>query len=523
MTIRDDRFGHTKLPILTKLAFGIGSVGEVFFGGMFNTFIGIFYNQAIGLSNSLVGLAIMIALIADAISDPVVGVVSDRWRSRFGRRHPFLFFAPVPLAISIFLIFNPPASLTGASGMAENVNQMGLFIWLTCLTITSRLSITLYVIPHLALGGELTRDYNERSSLFSLNSIFAFAIGALFAFVAWGYFLAGTTVNINGETIPRHLDPDAYLPLVLTSCGVVLSTIWLSAIGTLRAATELHLPASDSPRFTLIVFYQQMVSLLKIRNYLFLIFGLFFFAIASGLYETFNVFVKTYFWELRPDDLKWFGLASAPAAVIGAVSAPRLMRIFGRKAVIIGDLCALALFVQLPVDLRLLGLLPANGSESLFTLLLVNAACFTFTIALGSVTILSMLSDTIDENELVTGLRQEGLFFAARNFVGKAASSLGHLFAGLMLDLFVRLPFNAVPGEVPADVITRLGIAAGPVMGVFAIISILFYLDYNLSRERHEAICKELDARKLSNTGTPLAEAVPETSALSQSADGKIL
>ena len=80
---------------------------------MFNTFITIFYNQVIGLSNTLIGVAVMLAIIGDAITDPVVGIISDRWHSRHGRRHPFLFVAPVPLAITLYLIFIPPASISG--------------------------------------------------------------------------------------------------------------------------------------------------------------------------------------------------------------------------------------------------------------------------------------------------------------------------------------------------------------------------------------------------------------------------
>ena len=91
-----------KLPFITKVAFGVGSMGEIVFLGMFNTFISIYYNQAIGLSNSLIGTAIMVAILGDAISDPIVGMISDRWRSRLGRRHPFLFAAPIP--VSHFII-----------------------------------------------------------------------------------------------------------------------------------------------------------------------------------------------------------------------------------------------------------------------------------------------------------------------------------------------------------------------------------------------------------------------------------
>ncbi|MAD07475.1 MAG: sugar transporter, partial [Gammaproteobacteria bacterium] len=79
--------GQRKLPLTTKLAFGIGASGEAIYLGLSNAFIVIFYNQVIGLNNALIGLAVMLAMIGDAVSDPLVGIVSDRWRSRLGRRH----------------------------------------------------------------------------------------------------------------------------------------------------------------------------------------------------------------------------------------------------------------------------------------------------------------------------------------------------------------------------------------------------------------------------------------------------
>lgn len=84
-----------------------------------------------------------------------------------------------------------------------------------------------------------------------------------------------------------------------------------------------------------------------------------------------------------------------------------------------------------------------------------------------------MIGDIIDENELISGVRQEGLFYSARAFFAKASNSVGHFFAGIMLEYYVRLPQQAIPGELDADIIMRLGITAGPIMGVAAIISLL--------------------------------------------------
>ena len=105
-----------QLPLRTRLAYAIGEMGEIVFLGMFNTFIVIYYNQVVGLSNSLIGIAIMLAMIGDAISDPMVGMISDRWRSRLGRRHPFLFAAPIPLAVSLYLLQVNPIKCGCLSG-----------------------------------------------------------------------------------------------------------------------------------------------------------------------------------------------------------------------------------------------------------------------------------------------------------------------------------------------------------------------------------------------------------------------
>ena len=99
-------------------------MAEAVYMGLFNTFITIFYNQVIGLSNTLIGVAIMLALVGDALTDPVVGIISDRWRGKYGRRHPFMFVAPVPLALMVYCIFIPPA------GLVESSHQLGLFVWL---------------------------------------------------------------------------------------------------------------------------------------------------------------------------------------------------------------------------------------------------------------------------------------------------------------------------------------------------------------------------------------------------------
>ena len=209
------------LTALTKLIFGLGAVGEVVYLGLFNGFITIYYNQVLGLSNTLIGLAIMLAMIGDAVTDPIVGIVSDSWKSKYGRRHPFLFIAPIPLAIALFFIFNPPGIfLQDASG----ASQISLFVWLAIWTILSRGFLTLYSVPHLALGGELSKDQHQRSQLFSANTVVGYVAGASFAFVLWSYFFAGERIReSDGQLVPGHLDAAAYGPAIFSPVRLLSS------------------------------------------------------------------------------------------------------------------------------------------------------------------------------------------------------------------------------------------------------------------------------------------------------------
>ena len=474
----------------TKLAFGIGASGEAIYLGLSNAFIVIFYNQVIGLNNALIGLAVMLAMIGDAVSDPLVGIVSDRWRSRLGRRHPFLIAAPVPMAISLFFVFNPPQWLLDMS------SQVALFVWLSVWTIVSRAVMTLFNVPHLALGGELSKDQYERSQLFSANTIFGAAAGPGFAFVAWSYFFADEMVRASdGAVVPGHLAAESYGPLILTACALVIITIWTCAAGTAKEIPYLSQAEQQANRLKFAEFLSEITSTFKNHNYLVLLAGYFFFMIASGIYDTLNIHITTYFWELKPSEISRFPLVSLISAIAGASLSPIFMRLFDRKPVMLVSLTITTVCAQLVVTLRLFGIMPENGDPLLLPLLLLNAAGFSFSIGIGLVAILSMIGDIIDENELISGVRQEGLFYSARAFFAKASNSVGHFFAGIMLEYYVRLPQQAIPGELDADIIMRLGITAGPIMGVAAIISLLIYSLYNLNRERHQQILRELRER----------------------------
>jgi Na+/melibiose symporter-like transporter len=120
----------------------------------------------------------------------------------------------VPLTLTLYCVFNPPEFLLGES---SEFGQWGLFAWLAVWTILSRSSLTLYSVPHMALGGELSKNQHQRSQLFSANTVFAYVAGASFGFAAWSFFFAGEHARAaDGLVVPGHLAAEAYGPLILT-------------------------------------------------------------------------------------------------------------------------------------------------------------------------------------------------------------------------------------------------------------------------------------------------------------------
>ena len=130
------------LTFNTKFAYGIGQLAEGLKNSALSTFVLFYYNQVLGLSGTLAGTAILIALLFDAVSDPLAGSLSDNWQSRWGRRHPFMYASALPLGIAFFFLFSPP----------EGLSEFSLFLWLTVTVVLTRGAMTLYHVPHIALS-----------------------------------------------------------------------------------------------------------------------------------------------------------------------------------------------------------------------------------------------------------------------------------------------------------------------------------------------------------------------------------
>lgn len=142
------------LPMRVKLTAGFGAVAFGVKDSGFSFFLLIFYNQVLGMDAGLVSMALLIALLVDAVVDPVIGNLSDRTYTRWGRRLPWLYVAPIPLAFAWVLMWSPPAGAPPS------------FAGLVAIAVTVRVLLSACEVPSVALTPELTADYDERTTLF---------------------------------------------------------------------------------------------------------------------------------------------------------------------------------------------------------------------------------------------------------------------------------------------------------------------------------------------------------------------
>ena len=469
-----------KLPFGTKIFWGFGQVGEGVKNAAFNSYLLFYYNQILGVSATLTALALAIAVFFDAISDPIAGSVSDKFQSKWGRRHPFMFASAAPLAITLFLLFFPPAD------MSENF----YFGWVLFFAIAVRTFLTLYHVPHLALGAEIAPDYEDRNSLFGVGLFFS-------AFGGYGFaFMMLAVVFTPQADLPNGLYNAAGYPVMAATAGIIaFLSILLCVWGTRKEIPKMSpvVPATEplSPSRL----YKELKVAFTSPSYRSIFFGLMLGTVVTSVETTLNAFMGVHFWELETTQLKWIPLAVAAGLPFGAVLGAYLVRILDKKWCLIIPAALTIINVNVLIVLRLLGVLPENGDPMILPLLLTNVFITGIIAPPIFITINSMFADISDEIELVTGRRQEGIIYSARAFALKAAVALGTIVGGVILDL-IQFPENAMPGEVSPDVVFNLGFAQGPGTSIFSFLGLLLYFRYRLTRQKHREILEELTVKK---------------------------
>ncbi|KTE20994.1 hypothetical protein ATE67_06550 [Sphingopyxis sp. H050] len=469
-----DTPARTRLPVRLKLFHGLGSVAYGVKDNGFSTFLLIFYSQVVGLDAKLVSLALMFALLADAFVDPLIGYFSDRTYTRWGRRHPWLYLAPIPLGFAWMLLWSPPDDHTH------------IFVYLVVVAVLVRTLVSCCEVPSQSLVAELTSDYDERTALVRFRFLFAWGGGLLVFFLANTVFLRPDATHEFGQ-----LNPAGYWLYGLCGAIIMAATVLISAIGQHRRVARLPAtkPEPGSPKRLFAEIWESLRHPAAL-----ILLGASLVAISSTqMTFTISNFLYLYVWRFSDGAfaaLPWLLMVS----VIGSfLLVQPLHHRFGKKrtAVVCGIISTI--FWIVPFVLLLSDNWPAIGSTFSSNLLMGFILLSNINAVMVMISGQSMLADVVEASQVETGRRTEGVFAAGWMFVQKCATAVGIGLTGLLISLS-GLPSKAIPGQVAPEVIDRLVVSYGVIVVIAAACSTWIFSRFPINRADHEARLAALSA-----------------------------
>jgi glycoside/pentoside/hexuronide:cation symporter, GPH family len=465
------------LGFATKLAYAVGSTATNLKLRALSTFLVIFYNQVVGLPPQLVGSILAAALLFDAVLDPILGQISDNLRSRWGRRHPFMLAAALPYAICFFLLWNPPAGWS----------DQALALYLLVLIFAVRFFDTFFELPHQALAPELAKGYDERTNLLAMRHFFLVAGGLGMTVMAYQVFLKERPDGTGGV-----LAREGYFAYSLTGALIIFATILISVFGTAHRIPYLATPPAR--KVTIRAMAAEIFHTLNNRSFIAMVLASMFVAVGVGARNGLEIYFGLYFWELRQSQLATLATMSVIGGFIGVFLAPFVSRWLGKKWGAVAVFAAAVCVHITPVSLRLLGLAPENGTPELLWLLygeeIVNATLA----AIIAILLFALIADVVEDAEVKTGRRSEGLLLSANNLLRKMVTGGGVLVATNVLAL-IGFPDKAERGQVPAEVLRNMGLAYIPTIVGFYGVAICLISLYTITRRRHEENLERLRER----------------------------
>ena len=469
-----------RLTFLTKTAYGVGQMSQGVKDTAFQSFVVFYFSQVMGMPAIWAGFAALIALLFDAVTDPLMGDISDNWHSSWGRRHPFMIAAVIPFPLSLYMLFSPPAGL----------DHQGLFLWLLGWSIVVRVMLTMFNVPHNALGAELSRDYQERTKIVSYRTFLGYVGGIVLSVIALNSFFKASETHTNGM-----LNTEGYTSLGALAGIIAFIAMIICILGTKHTIPYLPKAPANQKKVDFSRSFKAFYEALRLKPFR-LIFGVQVLTmIAGGAGATFMLYLGSYFFALSTAEISLLTLTIVVGLIPASIIAPVLSKRIDKMPALVVCLLTATIFSFSPIILRLLSVLPDNDSEMLLpTLFLTYVGGYSFFIAAGII-IGSMLADIADLHASNTGKRQEGIFFAANSFAQKATFGIGTLLAGIGLDL-IAFPKQVDVFMVSEQTLFNLGIIAGPVPLAIYLLAAYLATKYDLNKTQHATIVTKLAAQQ---------------------------
>ena len=463
-----------KLSLSTKLAYGAGDLGPAITANIIAVFLLIFFTNVAGLKPGLAGSILLIGKIWDAVNDPIIGVLSDRTRSRWGRRHPWMIFGAVPFGFFFFLQWLVPH-------FSDNLdtNHWLLFGYYVVIGILFHSCYTAVNLPYTALTPELTQDYDERTSLNSFRIAFSIS-GSILSLL-----LAGQIFGIASlKNDPVH----QYLVLGAVCAIISIFPLYWCVWGTRKEVARNEKKRQASNPEPSQPFLEQLKIAFSNRPFLYVM-GIY---LCSWLAVQNTVAVIPYFVK------NWMGLTNQDFInVVIAVQVTGLVMLFvwsevskrvGKKVVYF-----MGMSVWIIAEIGLFMLKP--GQIGLMYVLAVMAG---FGVSTAYLIPWSMIPDVIELDELQTGQRREGVFYGFMVLLQKIALAIGLFLVGWVLQQsgFQETLAGQPEPIQPASALWAIRVLVGPAPLVVLIIGLgLAYL-YPITKAAHAETLLRLAERR---------------------------
>lgn len=460
------------LPMRVKLVQGFGAVAFGVKDNGFSFFLLIFYNQVLGMDAGLVSLALLIALLVDAVVDPILGNLSDRTYTRWGRRLPWLYAAPIPLAFVWVMMWSPP---TGAAPS---------FAGLVGIAIAVRVLLSACEVPSISLVPEITADYVERTTLFRYRALGGWIGGLGMMVLAYTVFMPGPEGLLQRE---------GYYAFGVFGAALMAVSVIGSALG--QHSLVARLPATRPPPFTIKGAFAEIREAFSERAFLIFAAGGLAAYVHQGLNFSITNYINLFVLQLTRGQLMFFPLVLLGAVVLMFVTIGPLHLRYGKaRSAGIGMILGTVLGM-IPYTLLLVGLWPAPGSTASAALFFAFAMIATGLGIISLVSATSMIAEIVEAFEERTGRRAEGSFYSGNWLVQKCATGAGIFLSGQII-AFSQLAPDAVPGSVPQGVLTSLLLAYGGSMLFLAVIAAWWLARFPITRDEHEARINRLAERR---------------------------
>ncbi len=453
----------SKLPIKEKMAFGAGEFANRYGENGVNDIATPVYNIILGLNPATIGIVLMLMRIWDAITDPIMGWISDNWRGSHGRRKPFLLLGSILMAIAYPLVWMASPDWT----------EQAKSIYFLCFALIFFTTYTIYSVPFRALATEMTPDYEERTNIRVYSAFF----NKVFMFMLpWIFPLSQSDLFADPVTGIRILAGLSSI-LILVS-GVICSRY---------PQERYHKVALQQEKIQLL---PSFLSLVKDPAFL-LLHGIGVFLLSSILLvATFGLYVNMFYvWEGdTAGGSKYFAIAQNILQILGvvmlAVISRFLVKIEKKKMIL------LALLLALLGSLCRWFTYNKAVPELLFLDPLFFAPAYTVFWAI----FLSMLGDYCDYDEFKNGKRREGVFSAISGWIMKAGSSLAFGASGILL---AWTHFNKdLGGEQPEGTLLKMRLLLIGLPVLCLLLAMFFNALYPLSKSRMAQIRNELESRR---------------------------